>query len=116
MRVNTKTQIRLAKSEVSDFVLKGLQGSARAESFRPWTCAQTTARPEGAEDIFNRRIRLAKTAYPSHRLYRALWGGALFYRHLGLKPQAESSSPFGTKIPQPRFKESAHQILVRKSC
>src|ERR1700751_4583847 len=116
MRVNTKTQVRLAKRELSDFVPKGLQGSARAESFWPWTCAQTTASPERAEHIFNRRVRLAKTAYPSHRLYCPLWGGAFFYRHLGLKPQAESSSPFGTKIPQPRFKESAHQILVRKSC
>ena len=114
MRVNIRTQVRLSQRELLDFVPKGLQDSARG--FNPWTCAHTTTRPEGAKDFSNRRVRLAKTAYSKHRFYRPLWGGVFFYCHLGLKPQAESSSPFGTKSDGLDLKKSASQILVRKSC
>ena len=59
---------RLSRRDLSDFVPKGLEDSARAESFRPWK-----------------------------HVHRPLRGEPFFNRHLGLKPQAESFSPFGTQ-------------------
>ena len=45
------------------------------------------------------------------RISDALSGRALLmYNHLGLKPQAQSLSPFGTKIPQRRDEQSLMSI------
>jgi hypothetical protein len=86
----------LSRRDWSDFVPKGLQDSARAESFRPWKHAQAKTRPEGAADIRDRRF-VWSSAHLRHRFYRPLRGGPFFNRHPGLKPQAESFSPFGTQ-------------------
>ena len=87
----------LSLRDLSDFVPKGLQDSARAESFRPWKRVHAKTRPEGAEDIRDRRFVSSTSAHLGHRFYRPLRGGPFLNRHLGLKPQAESFSPFGTQ-------------------
>ena len=81
--------------DLSDFVPKGLKDAARG--FNPWKHVHPKTRPEGAEDIRDRRFVWSKSAQPRHRCYRPLWGGPFFNWHLGLKPQAESFSPFGTE-------------------
>jgi hypothetical protein len=55
------------------------------------------SRPEGAEEIFDRRSIWSTPSRPMHRFYRPYRAGRFMNRHLGLKPQAESCSPFGTK-------------------
>jgi hypothetical protein len=52
------------------------------------------SRPEGAEEIYDRRSIWSP---PTHQFYRPFRAGRFMNRHLGLKPQAESCSPFGTK-------------------
>ena len=86
---------RLSRRDLSDFVPKGLQDSARG--FNPWKHVHAKTRPEGAEDIRDRRFVWSTSAHLRHRFYRPLRGGPFFNRHLGLKPQAESFSPFGTQ-------------------
>ena len=85
----------LSRRDLSDFVPKGLEDSARG--FNPWKHVRPKTRPEVAEDIRDRRFVWSKSAQPRHRCYRPLWGGPFFNWHLGLKPQAESFSPFGTQ-------------------
>jgi adenosylcobinamide-phosphate synthase len=82
--------------DVSDFVPKGLQDSARG--FNPWEYVHAATRPEGAEDICNPRFVRSISTHLEHRFYRPLWGGAFLNLYQGLKPLAESCSPFGTKI------------------
>ena len=56
-----------------------------------------TNRPEGAEDgNSDLPFVWSVSAYVKHRFYRPFRVGSFFNRHLGLKPQAESLSPFGT--------------------
>jgi hypothetical protein len=69
------------------FVPKGRQDSARG--FNPGN-AQKTTRPEGAADSFDQRLVWLVSYIPEAPVLPPLWGGAFFYRHLGLKPQAES--------------------------
>ena len=57
---------------------------------------QKMARPERAEDICCPRFVWSTSSLLRYRLYRPSRAGAYFNRYLGLKPQAESSSPFGT--------------------
>ena len=85
----------LSRRDLSDFVPKGRQDSARG--FNPWKRVHAKTRPEGAEDIRDRRIVWTISAYRKRRFYRPLRGGHRFNRHLGLKPQAQSFSPFGTR-------------------
>ena len=86
---------RLSRRDLSDFVPKGLQDSARG--FNPWKHVHAKPRPEGADDIRDRRFVWSTSAHLRHRFYHPLRGGPFFNRHLGLKPQAESFSPFGTQ-------------------
>ena len=85
----------LSRRDLSDFVPKGLKDSARG--FNPWRRVHAKTRPEGAEDIRDRRVVWTISAYRKRRFYRPLRGAHRFNRHLGLKPQAESFSPFGTQ-------------------
>ena len=86
---------RLSLRDLSDFVPKGLKDSARG--FNPWKHVHPETRPEGAEDIRDLYFVWSTSAHPEHRFYRPLRGGPFFNRYLGLKPQAESFSPFGTQ-------------------
>jgi hypothetical protein len=85
----------LSRWDLSNFVPKGLKDSARG--FNPWEHVHPKTRPEGAKDIRDRRFVWSTSAQPRHRFYRPLQGGPFFNRHLGLKPQAEPFSPFGTE-------------------
>jgi len=85
----------LSRSDLSDLVPKGLQDSARG--FNPWKRVHAETRPEGAEGIRDRSVVWTISAYRKRRFYRPLRGGHRFNRHLGLKPQAQSFSPFGTQ-------------------
>jgi len=69
------------------FVPKGLQDSARG--FNPGN-AQETTRPEWAAGSFDQRLVWLASYIPETPLLQPLRGGAVFYRHLGLEPQAES--------------------------
>jgi hypothetical protein len=55
-----------------------------------------TARPEGAEDTRS-AFRLPKREWLTH-LCRPFRAGPSCAGYLGLKPQAQSCSPFGTKL------------------
>ena len=85
----------LSRWDLSDFVPKGRQDSARG--FNLWKRVHAKTRPEGAEDIRDRGLVWTISAYRKRRFYRPLRGGHRFNRHLGLKPQAQSFSPFGTQ-------------------
>ena len=86
----------LSRSELSDFVPKGLQDPARC--FNPWKQVITTTRPEGAEDICERRSVWSTSVHLRHRFCRPFRAGVFLNQHLGLKPQAESFCPFGASI------------------
>jgi hypothetical protein len=49
---------------------------------------------------FRPAVHLANPCIPK-RFYRPFGAGRFINRDLGLKPQAESCSPFGTKVRQP---------------
>jgi hypothetical protein len=85
----------LSRRDLSDVVPKGRQDSARG--FNPWRRVHAKTRPEGAEDIRDRRVVWTISVYRKRRFYRTLRDGHRFNRHLGSKPQAESFSPFGTQ-------------------
>jgi hypothetical protein len=85
----------LSRRDLSDVVPKGRQDSARG--FNPWRRVHAKTRSEGAEDIRDRRVVWTISVYRKRRFYRTLRGGHRFNRHLGLKPQAESFSPFRTQ-------------------
>jgi hypothetical protein len=76
-------------------VPKGLTDSGRG--FNPWEDIHTTARSEGAKEVRDRWIEWSTSAYLKQRFCRPLRGGAFYDQHHGLKPLAESFSPFGTK-------------------
>jgi hypothetical protein len=65
--------------------------------FQPREYVHTMSRPEGAEDVYDRRSIWSTPPRPMHRFYRPFRAGRFMNRHLGLKPQAESCSPFGTQ-------------------
>ena len=56
-----------------------------------------TSRPEGAEDICDQRSIWSVPVRLTRQFYRPFGAGHCINRCLGLKPQAESYSPFGTK-------------------
>jgi hypothetical protein len=56
-----------------------------------------TIRPERAADSWDQRLVRLALYLSEEVILPPLQGGAFFYRHLGLKPQAKSYSPFGTK-------------------
>jgi hypothetical protein len=111
-RAATMMKFRASNSRL---VPKGLQDSARG--FNPWKQVNTATRPEGAEAICERRSVWSTSLHLRHRFYRpfstsnpAVAGcnsnkpvmndclvraGFFLNQHLGLKPQAESSCPFG---------------------
>jgi hypothetical protein len=82
----------LSRSELSDFVPKGLQDSARG--FNPWKPVNLAPRPEGAEAIYKRRSVWSTSLHLRQRFCRPFRAGGFLNQHLGLKPQAESSCPF----------------------
>ena len=69
---------------------------------------QEITRPERAEDICGPRFIWSTSVHLKHRFYRPFRAGAYFNRYLGLKPQAESSSPFGTNA-FPIFAQTIHE-------
>ena len=59
---------------------------------------QKTARPKGAVDM-GLKLRRSKHGFLT-TLYRPVGAGPFLLGNPGLKPRAESSSPFGTKSSQ----------------
>jgi hypothetical protein len=81
------------------FVPKGLQDSAWG--FNPRNMSTQRPRPEGAEDICDRRFIWSTPPHPNAPVLPPLRGGRFINLYLGLKPQGASCSPFGTKSYSP---------------
>jgi adenosylcobinamide-phosphate synthase len=96
LNLDHQSQNTRPQTDVSDFVPKGLQDSARG--FNPWEHAHRATRPEGAEDILSRRLVWSISIPLRHRFYRPFRAVHFLVDNQGLKPLAESLSPFGTKI------------------
>jgi hypothetical protein len=67
-------------------------------------CAKSELHPASAglgmlkgRKIFSSAVHLVNASTPDAPVLPPLQGGAFMNRHLGLKPQAESCSPFGTR-------------------
>ena len=89
-RATTVMKFRASNSRLAP---KGLRDSARG--FTPWKRVNIATRPEGAEAIYKRRSVWSTPLHLRHRFYRPFRAGGFLNQHLGLKPQAESSCPFG---------------------
>jgi hypothetical protein len=83
MRVNTKTQVRLAKRELSDFVPKGLQGSARPKAFGPGRVPKQRLAVKGRnisliDGSVWPKLHIRVTGYTAHfgagRFFIVTWG------------------------------------------
>ena len=71
---------------------------------------------EGAEVVCDRRSIWSTPAHPAHQFYRPFGAGRSIAWHQGLKPLAESCSPFGTKIcvtPMPKTDDASQNPTSR---
>jgi len=68
---------------------------------QPREHVHTMSRPEGGGRYLSSAVHLVNPYHPTRRFYRPFGAGRFINRYLGLKPQAESYSPYGTKADRP---------------